>query len=216
MRVPGEPFQGRTGPRSPPWQTTSAPRVSSGGRDCSDTWATPPMEARASPRKPRVWTRKRSSASWSLLVAWAAKASGRSSAWTPQPSSATRISSTPPCSTSTSTRRAPASMAFSRSSLRTLAGRSMTSPAAILLTTSGGSWRMRGIGRFSRGRLSVLAALARCELFTGIGLRRLQWHRRLAGSLHPPRDHQRRGSCPGSGPTLLSCDPVRPTPPPRN
>ena len=38
--------------------------------------------------------RNRSSASWSLLVAWLAKASGRSSAWMPQPSSTTRISST--------------------------------------------------------------------------------------------------------------------------
>ena len=34
----------------------------SGGRDCSVTWATPPMEASASPRKPSVPMRKRSSA----------------------------------------------------------------------------------------------------------------------------------------------------------
>ena len=35
MRVPAAPFQGRTAPSSPPWQAISAPRGSSGGRDCS-------------------------------------------------------------------------------------------------------------------------------------------------------------------------------------
>src|SRR5712671_769452 len=54
----------------------------------------------------------------------------------------TAMRSTPPCSTSTSIRRLPASMAFSTSSLTTLAGRSMTSPAAILLTRSGGRTAM--------------------------------------------------------------------------
>ena len=43
--------------------------VCSGGRDCSVTCATPPMEASASPRKPSVPMRKRSSAVCSLLVA---------------------------------------------------------------------------------------------------------------------------------------------------
>jgi hypothetical protein len=74
-----------------------------------------------------------------LLVAWLAKASGKSSATMPQPSSTTRIRSVPPCSISTSMRRLPASTAFSSNSLTTLAGRSMTSPAAILLTTSAGN-----------------------------------------------------------------------------
>src|SRR5262249_34373126 len=55
----------------------------------------------------------------------------------------TRIRSAPPCSASTSMRVLPASMAFSSSSLTTLAGRSMTSPAAIWLTTTGGSCWMR-------------------------------------------------------------------------
>mgnify|MGYP006921750037 CR=1 FL=1 len=41
--------------------------------------ATEPIEGRASPRKPSVPTRNRSSASRSLLVAWLAIASGRSS-----------------------------------------------------------------------------------------------------------------------------------------
>ena len=51
----------------------------------------------------------------------------------------------PPCSTDTSIRVAPASTEFSISSLTTLAGRSITSPAAILLTTLGDSWRMVGM-----------------------------------------------------------------------
>ena len=72
-------------------------------------------------------------------MAWLATASGSSSAAMPQPSSATRISSPPPCSTVTSIRRAPASTEFSSSSLSTLAGRSITSPAAILFTTLGES-----------------------------------------------------------------------------
>src|SRR6266511_1104101 len=61
----------------------------------------------------------------------------------PLPLSTTRIRSMPPCSTSTSRRVLPASMAFSSNSLTTLAGRSMTSPAAILVTTDGVSCRMR-------------------------------------------------------------------------
>jgi len=60
----------------------------------------------------------------------------------PQPSSLTRTSSSPPCSTATSIRVAPASIAFSISSLTALAGRSITSPAAILLITFGDSCRM--------------------------------------------------------------------------
>src|SRR5262245_27344824 len=63
----------------------------------------------------------------------------------PQPSSTRRINSLPPCSTSTSMRVLPASTEFSSSSLTTLAGRSITSPAAILVTTSEGSWCIRGM-----------------------------------------------------------------------
>src|SRR5216683_2011596 len=63
----------------------------------------------------------------------------------PQPSSTTRIKSAPPCSISTSIRLAPASTEFSSSSFTTLAGRSITSPAAILVMTAGGSWWRRGM-----------------------------------------------------------------------
>jgi hypothetical protein len=62
----------------------------------------------------------------------------------------------PPLPTSASMRLAPASTAFSSSSLSTLAGRSTTSPAAIWLTSTAVNCRMRGIdvpsGReFGRG-----------------------------------------------------------------
>src|SRR5579884_3877687 len=53
----------------------------------------------------------------------------------PEPSSATRISRRPPFSTSIRIDRAPASSEFSSSSFTTDAGRSTTSPAAILFAT---------------------------------------------------------------------------------
>src|SRR5262249_7776140 len=55
------------------------------------------------------------------------------------------IISVPPASTSMSMRVLPASTLFSSSSLRTDAGRSMTSPAAILVITECGSCWIRGI-----------------------------------------------------------------------
>src|SRR5580692_8442232 len=61
----------------------------------------------------------------------------------PQPSSITRISLLPPDSVSMRIERAPASKAFSSNSFTTDAGRSTTSPAAILLATVSGSMRMR-------------------------------------------------------------------------
>ena len=55
---------------------------------------------------------------------------GQSSGAMPQPSSVTRIRPMPPRRISTTTAELPASMAFSTSSLTTLAGRSTTSPAS--------------------------------------------------------------------------------------
>ncbi len=101
------------------------------------------MEARASPRKPRVDRRRRSSASAIFEVAWGRAQSSRSARPMPEPSSRTRMSSAPPPSSSTATERAPESMALSRSSRRAAAGRSMTSPAAMRLAVSGGSTRIR-------------------------------------------------------------------------
>ncbi len=60
----------------------------------------------------------------------------------PEPSSVTRMSDSPPDAVTTSISEAPASSAFSTSSLTTLAGRSTTSPAAMRLMVSGDSWRM--------------------------------------------------------------------------
>src|SRR6476619_2379926 len=62
----------------------------------------------------------------------------------PAPSSATEMSEMPPPAISTSTRVAPASIAFSRSSLTALEGRSTTSPAAIWLARLGDITAMRG------------------------------------------------------------------------
>src|SRR6185312_846456 len=106
------------------------------------TLDTSAIAARASPRNPSVAILKRSSASTSLLVAWGMKATGRSSGDIPRPSSLTLTRSFPPRSTVTSTRDAPASIAFSSNSFMTLAGRSTTSPAAIWLMTEGGSCRI--------------------------------------------------------------------------
>ena len=75
----------------------------------------------------------RSSTEEILLVAWLKKAVATSSGGMPQPLSVTRMKEIPPSRISTVTAVALASMAFSRSSFTTDAGRSITSPAAILL-----------------------------------------------------------------------------------
>src|SRR5208283_2586166 len=93
------------------------------------------IDGSASPRNPRVAILSRSSVLRIFEVAWRSKASMASSRTMPQPSSVTWISFLPPASTLTRIRRAPASRAFSSSSLTTEAGRSTTSPAAILLAT---------------------------------------------------------------------------------
>src|SRR5437867_7964665 len=103
------------------------------------------MEGSASPRNPSVLIESRSLTSRSLLVAWRSKASIASSRDMPQPSSVMRIRRRPPLSTSMRKRIAPASSEFSRSSLTTEAGRSTTSPAAILFATWSGRTRMRPI-----------------------------------------------------------------------
>ena len=63
------PPHGRTSESSPPSQRISEPHSASIARDCSVTLAMLPIEASASPRKPIVPIRNRSSASVSLLVA---------------------------------------------------------------------------------------------------------------------------------------------------
>ena len=81
----------------------------------------------------------------STLVLYDGRSSGAISASSrpmPEPLSATETSLRPPAVTSTSMRNAPASSEFSRSSLTTDAGRSTTSPAAILFATSWDSIRI--------------------------------------------------------------------------
>ncbi len=103
--------------------------------------ATAAAAARASPRKPRVSARSRSSTLTILLVAWACQQSPRSSRVMPPPSSLTSVRRMPPPSMASSTVAAPASMALSINSRARAAGRSTTSPAAILRATSGASTR---------------------------------------------------------------------------
>src|SRR5687768_11004961 len=163
--VPALPAAARTSVMRPPslrisWATASPQR------DRMRERLTLPMLASASPRKPIVATAVSSASSRSLLVACWAKASGSSPGGIPPPSSITRISDRPPSSISTVIRCAPASRAFSTSSLTTLAGRSMTSPAAMRLTRSGGScWMVRRITctsyrdrPFERSRVSLATA----------------------------------------------------------
>jgi hypothetical protein len=89
------------------------------------------MLGMASPRKPMVVIASRSCAVRILLVACRSRQSSASSRLMPTPSSNTRMQLRPPAWISTVICRASASSAFSTSSLTTLAGRSMTSPAAI-------------------------------------------------------------------------------------
>ena len=120
----------------PPSQDKRAPNSASATLEKMRTRDTADMAARASPRKPRVAMPSRSFASRILLVAWRSTATGRSSASMPHPLSETRMKDTPPFWISTVMEVAPASRAFSISSLTTEAGRSTTSPAAIRLATS--------------------------------------------------------------------------------
>ena len=98
----------------------------------SSTCETAAILESASPRKPRDEMCARSSALRILLVEWRKNAALTSSLSIPIPLSAIRINVMPPSLISTVTAVAPASIAFSASSLTTDAGRSMTSPAAIL------------------------------------------------------------------------------------
>ena len=91
------------------------------------------MVGSASPRKPRVEISLRSSASLILLVAWRQMERQASSIFIPIPLSVTLMKDLPPFWISTSILVAPASIEFSTNSLTQEAGRSTTSPAAILL-----------------------------------------------------------------------------------
>src|SRR5215472_3490255 len=143
--VPAGSPAGFTPTSLPPANSTRVPSASASSRVSSSSRDTAAMDGRASPRKPRVAIDSKSSAVLSLLVACRSKASSASSCVIPWPSSVTRIMRLPPCSTSIRTVFAPASRAFSSSSFTTDAGRSTTSPAAILFATASASMRIRDI-----------------------------------------------------------------------
>ena len=125
----------------PPVMVTRVPRSSPSRRVSSEKRETEAIVGSASPRKPSVPIVLRSPTSRILLVAWRRMARCASSALMPLPLSVTRMKLVPPAMISTSMRVAPASIAFSMSSLMTDAGRSTTSPAAILLMVlSSSTW----------------------------------------------------------------------------
>ena len=119
--VPGLSAAGRTACLAPRSTTISCPLSASRRREMMASRAIEPIEGSASPRKPSVAMLKRSSSA-SLEVACRSTASARSAGPMPSPSSITRISERPPAAATTSMSRAPASSAFSTSSLTTLAG----------------------------------------------------------------------------------------------
>src|SRR5690242_6313482 len=142
MQVPLGAPAGFTLMSLPPANSTRMPSPSSVVRVSRTRRETAVIEGNASPRKPRVEIEMRSSALRSFDVAWRSKQSRASSWFIPQPSSVMRMRRLPPDSVSMRMERAPASRAFSRSSLTTEAGRSTTSPAAILLATFSGRMRI--------------------------------------------------------------------------
>ncbi len=157
--VPGGVAQGSGAPARLPSTRTRVPASSCIRRVRSSTWATAPMDASASPRKPSVRRQSRSDASRSLLVAWRVKLSTASARLMPAPSSVTCTSVEPAPSRRTSMRSAPASRLFSTSSLSAEAGRCTTSPAAILLASASGiRWIRRSVtGTAGGSRINAAA-----------------------------------------------------------
>ncbi len=100
------------------------------------TFETAAIDANASPRKPSEAIAYKSSSLFNLLVAWRRNAVFASSSSMPTPLSATRIYVIPPSTISIAIAVLCASIEFSTSSFITEAGRSTTSPAAILFDIS--------------------------------------------------------------------------------
>ena len=125
-------------PFLPPSTRKRRPSDSLRAREMISSLDTEAILGSASPRNPKVATRKRSASSFSLLVECLSRATGKSSALMPSPSSLTRIKDAPLPSTQTEISLAPASRAFSSNSLTTEAGRSTTSPAAMRVTQASG------------------------------------------------------------------------------
>ena len=117
---------------SPPSIKYLLPNTSSRFFVTNSTIATALILESASPRNPRLDTLSKSSTERILLVACRKNAVLISSFRIPQPLSVIRIKLIPPSLISTVMAFAPASIAFSTNSFTTAAGRSTTSPAAIL------------------------------------------------------------------------------------
>ena len=133
-------FRTRVPRRTPPRSANRAIRLGSWSAHRPEHTAA--IDGSASPRNPSVARCSRSSRSTILLVAWEVNARARSSGAMPSPSSVTRIIFKPASRTSTEICEAPASIALSSSSFTADAGRSTTSPAAILSARSGDMIRM--------------------------------------------------------------------------
>ena len=90
MLVPPAQAAGWQERTSPPWITMLVPDSACWVRVVKDTLDTAAMDAKASPRNPKVWIWPRSAALAILLVAWRKKATGTWSASIPAPLSVTR------------------------------------------------------------------------------------------------------------------------------
>ena len=137
--VPTGLVAGSTSSISPPFATNLVPWAAPSCAVRRVRILTEAMEGMASPRKPSVRIRKRSAWLLILLVACRRRAKATSSCAIPSPLSVIRIDFNPASSISTTIWLAPASIEFSTNSLTTLAGRSITSPAAIWLAKTSGN-----------------------------------------------------------------------------
>ena len=130
---------------SDPLISSSVPSSSCSVRVCISTCDTAHILGSASPRNPIVCRLKRSAASRIFDVACRSKAMRASVSLMPRPLSMTCSSVLPASRTTICMVSAPASSEFSTSSFRQLAGRCITSPAAIWLATLSGSNRTTSI-----------------------------------------------------------------------
>ena len=137
--VPGGHPAALTSASVPAFTCRNVPSSESRRRVVMEKRETDAIDGIASPRKPRVSIISMSSTSRIFDVACRSSESTASSRDIPHPSSSTDASLRPPCEITTFIDFAPASSAFSTSSFTTLAGRSTTSPAAILFATAIGS-----------------------------------------------------------------------------
>ena len=172
MTVPGGTAAGSAGGASRPGCTsTFQPCSAEAGRLARVRRETAAIEASASPRKPSEVTRSRSASEAILLVAWRVRASGSCSRAMPRPLSMICRRRRPPSSMRISIWVAPASRAFSSSSLMAEAGRSITSPAAI--------WLIRMSGSTAMGRDAAVSVAAGRENWLAESVMANRWGRRV-------------------------------------